>query len=68
MPNMQFHVVQQIKKGYINKYYVETMNPKSGELSNTDWNGDRLFSLPLFPEMTEHDVDYVVETIKQILK
>ena len=50
------------------KYYAETMNPKSGELSNTDWNGDRLFSLPLFPEMTEHDVDYVVETIKQILK
>ena len=35
---------------------------------NTEWNGDRLFSLPLFPEMKELDVDDVIETIKEILK
>ena len=50
------------------KYYVEFMSSQPIELSNTEWNGDRLFSLPLFPEMTEHDVDDVVETIKEILK
>jgi UDP-4-amino-4-deoxy-L-arabinose-oxoglutarate aminotransferase len=50
------------------KYYRENMNIPSDVLPNTEWNSDRICSLPLFPEMTHDDVDDVVDTIKEILK
>jgi UDP-4-amino-4-deoxy-L-arabinose-oxoglutarate aminotransferase len=50
------------------KYYRETMKIPSDLLPNTEWNSERICSLPLFPEMTHEDVDDVVETIKSILK
>jgi UDP-4-amino-4-deoxy-L-arabinose-oxoglutarate aminotransferase len=49
------------------KYYRETMNISSNQLPDTEWNSDRICSLPLFPEMTHEDVDDVVGTIKDIL-
>jgi len=36
-------------------------------LLNTEWNGDRMLSLPLFPDMTIDDVHSVVEAIKEVL-
>ena len=33
-------------------------------LPNTDFLGDRLVSLPLYPQMTEAEIDYVVKTVK----
>jgi UDP-4-amino-4-deoxy-L-arabinose-oxoglutarate aminotransferase len=36
-------------------------------LPNTEWNSDRICSLPLFPDMTFEDVDDVVEAIKDVL-
>jgi UDP-4-amino-4-deoxy-L-arabinose-oxoglutarate aminotransferase len=39
-----------------------------GMLPNTEWNSDRICSLPLFPDMTSEDVDEVVDTIKEVLK
>jgi len=44
-------------------------NPRlwRGELPNTDWNSDRILSLPLFPAMTEDDVQQVVDSIKEVL-
>jgi len=53
---------------HLQKYYRETMNLKPGYLPNTEWNSDRICSLPLFPTMREADVDDVVNTIKEILK
>jgi UDP-4-amino-4-deoxy-L-arabinose-oxoglutarate aminotransferase len=50
------------------KYYMETMKIPSGMLSNTEWNSERICSLPLFPGMTHEDVDDVVDAIKDILK
>ncbi len=50
------------------KYYRETMKAPPGGLPNTEWNSERICSLPLFPEMTHEDVDDVVDTIKEILK
>lgn len=50
------------------KYYREIMNLKPGSLHNTDWNSDRICSLPLFPDMIEEDVEDVVNAIKDILK
>jgi len=50
------------------KYYQETMKIPTGMLPHTEWNSERLCSLPLFPQMTHEDVDDVVDTIKDILK
>ena len=38
-----------------------------GMLPHTEWNSDRLCSLPLFPDMGTGDVDDVVEAIKDVL-
>jgi UDP-4-amino-4-deoxy-L-arabinose-oxoglutarate aminotransferase len=50
------------------KYYRETMKIPSDLLPDTEWNSERICSLPLFPEMTHKDVDDVIDTIKIILK
>ncbi len=52
---------------HLQKYFIESMSTRRGMLPNTEWNSDRILSLPLFPEMTEEDVDDVVEAIKEIL-
>jgi len=52
---------------HLQKYYRETMKIERGALPNTEWNSDRICSLPLFPDMTETDVDDVVNAIKEIL-
>jgi len=36
-------------------------------LPNTEWNSDRICSLPLFPDMTVDDVDDVVSAVKEVL-
>jgi UDP-4-amino-4-deoxy-L-arabinose-oxoglutarate aminotransferase len=40
--------------------------PKDG-LVNTEWSGERLLSLPLWPGLTEEDQDLVVGAIKQVI-
>jgi len=52
---------------HMQKYYVESMSMRRGMLPNTEWNSDRICSLPLFPEMTFEDVDDVVRVIKEVL-
>lgn len=52
---------------HLQKYYTESMGTHRGMLPNTEWNSDRICSLPLFPDMTEDDVDDVVEAIKEVL-
>lgn len=53
---------------HLQKYYMESKGTKRGMLPNTEWNSDRICSLPIFPEMTFDDVDYVVDSIKDVLK
>ena len=53
---------------HLQKYYTESMGMHHGMLPNTEWNSDRICSLPLFPEMTVDDVDDVVGAIKEVLK
>jgi len=52
---------------HLQKYYRETMGMQRGTLPNTEWNSDRICSLPLFPDMTLQDVDDVVAAIEDIL-
>ena len=53
---------------HLQKHYTESMGMQRGMLPNTEWNSDRICSLPLFPEMTIDDVDDVVDAIKEVLK
>ncbi len=52
---------------HLQKYYRECMGIRRGMLPNTEWNSDRICSLPLFPDMTERDIDDVVDAIKDTL-
>ncbi len=52
---------------HLQKYYREAMGCKPGMLPDTEWNSDRILSLPLFPDMTEGDQDDVVAAIKDVL-
>ncbi len=52
---------------HLQKYYRECMGMRRGALPNTEWNSDRICSLPLFPDMMERDVNDVIETIKDVL-
>jgi len=53
---------------HLQKYYRDTLDIPPGALVNTEWNSERILSLPLFPGMTEKDVHRVVSTIKKVLK
>jgi UDP-4-amino-4-deoxy-L-arabinose-oxoglutarate aminotransferase len=50
------------------KYYREHPDFQSVHLPHTEWNSDRICSLPLFPDMTDGDVEDVVRAIKDVLK
>ena len=53
---------------HLQKYYTETFGIRPGLLPQTEWNSDRILSLPLFPAMSDADVDDVVAAIKTVLK
>jgi UDP-4-amino-4-deoxy-L-arabinose-oxoglutarate aminotransferase len=55
------------RAAHLQKYYREVMGLQRGLLPDTEWNSDRICSLPLFPGMTERDIDDVVEAIKDVL-
>ena len=40
---------------------------RAADLSNTEWNSERICSLPLFPAMRDEDVDEVAEAIREIV-
>ena len=52
---------------HLQKYYRDVMGCKPGMLPNTEWNSDRILSLPLFPSMKEEDQDDVIAAIKEVL-
>ena len=53
---------------HLHLYYRETMDVPTGALPNTEWNSERICSLPLFPGMTMDDVEDVVEAIRYVLR
>lgn len=55
------------KAVHTHRYYRQAFR-NAGSLINTEWNSERLFSLPLFPDMSFDDVDYVVDCIHRLEK
>lgn len=54
------------RAAHTQKYYQETMPLSAEALPNTEWNSERICSLPLFPGMSLADVDDVIDAIKGI--
>jgi dTDP-4-amino-4,6-dideoxygalactose transaminase len=52
------HTLSYIKERYVSKI---------GSLRETERAGDKIVSLPLFPDMRQEDVQYVCTAIKQIV-
>jgi len=55
------------RAAHLQKYFRENLEPGPDPLTNTEWNSERILSLPLFPDMQLVDVDRVVAAIKSIL-
>ena len=53
---------------HLQKYYREALGTAPGMLPNTEWNSDRICSLPLLPGMQPEDVRRVVTAAKEVLK
>lgn len=50
---------------HLHHFYRENMGCKKGMLPHTEWVSERLFSLPLFPGMSEKDPEEVVAAMKE---
>jgi dTDP-4-amino-4,6-dideoxygalactose transaminase len=50
------------------RIYRERFGYEKGDLPLTEWVADHELTLPLYPEMSEEDVDYVSKTLKQSLE
>ena len=48
-------------------YYGQTYGWNRGDYSHAEYVSDRIVSLPLFPAMTDEDVDDVITAVKKIL-
>ena len=55
------------KPAHTHPYYADKYPTAFQHLPNTTWSGDRLFSLPLFPAMTDTDVQDVLTAIRETL-
>ncbi len=55
------------KAAHMQKYYREHYRHEYS-LPHTEWNSERICSLPLFPDMSDADVQRVVSAIKSIIR
>ncbi len=52
---------------HLQRYYREELGTGRGQLPDTEWNSDRILSLPLFPDLREEDLDDVITAVKEVL-
>ncbi len=52
---------------HLQRYYREKYGYRRGDLRNTEWNSDRLFSLPLYPRLTGDDQADVISALKKLI-
>lgn len=50
------------------KYYRERFGYKRGMFPVAECIGDSTISLPLYPKLTDEEVDYVIKTVKEVVK
>ncbi len=52
---------------YFHPYYRK-LGYKRELCPNAEWLYDRIISLPLYPKMTDNDVDFVIEKVKNVIR
>ncbi len=55
------------KASHVHRWYRENRPLPAGALPNATWNSERICTLPMFPDMTDDDVDGVVAAIRHVL-
>ncbi len=53
---------------HLHPFYQKEYGYKRGDLPLTEEIYDSIVSLPLYPKMTEQDVEYVIEVVKEIVQ
>ena len=53
---------------HLHPFYRDTFNYKRGDLLNAEKIFDKMISLPLYPAMTENDVQDVISAVENIIK
>ncbi len=53
---------------HLHPYYRDTYGFKSGDFPNAEYAFERVISLPLFPKMTDEDVNDVINAVRKIVE
>ncbi len=53
---------------HLHPWYAENLGYRRGELPRTEYAGDRVISLPLYPDLSEEQQAYVIEVVRSIVK
>ena len=48
---------------HLNKYYMKKYGFKSGDFPNAENFYEQQLSLPIYPELTNEDIDFVINTL-----
>lgn len=52
---------------HVQQYYKDTFKFKSSSLPNAMYLSERILSLPMYPKMTQYDVDTVIKAVKKLI-
>jgi dTDP-4-amino-4,6-dideoxygalactose transaminase len=53
---------------HLMEYYRRTYGYSEGDCPRAEFISDRVFSLPLSPRLTEEEVDYIIETVRDVMR
>jgi dTDP-4-amino-4,6-dideoxygalactose transaminase len=52
---------------HLQPYYMKTFGYKKGSFVNAEYASERILSLPLYPSMTDEDVEDVITAVKKVI-
>ncbi|MDO8435346.1 MAG: UDP-4-amino-4,6-dideoxy-N-acetyl-beta-L-altrosamine transaminase [bacterium] len=52
---------------HLQPYYQRTFGTRAGDCPVAEWYYERCLSLPLFPRMTDEDVDRVINAVREVI-
>ncbi len=55
------------KSLHVQQYYRETFKLKASSLPNAFYLSERILSIPMYPKMTQYDVDTVIKAVKKLI-
>ena len=47
------------------KFYRKTFDYKEGRFPNAEWIGNSTISIPLYPKLTDEEINYVIKNLIQ---